>query len=269
MELKINYLVQLLKSANEKNELLQSYNSFLIKRVEDLEKQIESNGKKDKQTTDKMNRQNHERRRNESAVTDAHTSTDKLQSTTTTMADSRLLKQNLNEKHPLEIAQERKMEEIINLNNDTNSDFQPVNRSRKNKRQLKYADVVKINEKSKLESNPKKTKRLGTGNSEGMEEFKGPEKKAWFFINRVNPKVSEKIVENYIRKKEGFENQEIEVKELQFKIKKGELKSFMVKVPFESKDQLYNTDFWPKNIGIRRFNFGIYNKNLVENNFLA
>lgn len=267
MELKINYLVQLLRSSNEKNELLQSFNSFLVKRVENLERQVESNEKKGKQITDKINKQMHERRRNENSITDAHASTVNFQSKTTVIADLKTSKQKpieFNEKHPLEIAQEMKMKEIIDLNNDTDSDFQTVNRSRKTKRQPKYADIVN----KKLESKQKKTKRLGTGNSEGMEEFKGPEKKAWFFINRVNPKVSEKTVENYIRKKEGFENQEVEVKELQFKIKKGDLKSFMVKVPFERKDQLYNTDFWPKNVGIKRFNFSIFNKNRVENNFL-
>lgn len=256
-----------MRSSNEKNELLQSFNSFLVKRVENLERQVESNEKKGKQITDKINKQMHERRRNENSITDAHASTVNFQSKTTVIADLKTSKQKpieFNEKHPLEIAQEMKMKEIIDLNNDTDSDFQTVNRSRKTKSQPKYADIVN----KKLESKQKKTKRLGTGNSEGMEEFKGPEKKAWFFINRVNPKVSEKTVENYIRKKEGFENQEVEVKELQFKIKKGDLKSFMVKVPFERKDQLYNTDFWPKNVGIKRFNFSIFNKNRVENNFL-
>ncbi|XP_045474003.1 uncharacterized protein LOC123680252 [Harmonia axyridis] len=96
----------------------------------------------------------------------------------------------------------------------------------------------------------------------------GQEKKAWFFINRVKSHVTEEQVKNYIKSKNNFKDTTVEVKELSLAGKHGDLKSFLVKVPFKHKDELYDTEFWPENVGIRRFNFRAYEKNRTSSDFL-
>lgn len=151
---------------------------------------------------------------------------------------------------------------------DSNDTYQsPINKNKTNERKQNKEAKDTFEEKRRI-SNRKKILRIGTGKPEDKGGFNGPDKKAWFFISRVSPHVTEDMIEEYIRKKEGFENQEVEVKYLQFKRKKGELKSFLVKVSFDKKDELYKTEFWPKNVSIRRFSFNAYNKNRPENDFL-
>ncbi|KAK9887604.1 hypothetical protein WA026_023487 [Henosepilachna vigintioctopunctata] len=99
--------------------------------------------------------------------------------------------------------------------------------------------------------------------------FKGKERKAWFFINRIKTNVSGDIAEKYIRSKSGLDNETIEVQELQFERKRGNLKSYLVKVPFPRKDKIYKPEFWPENVGIKRFNPQAYKKNSMSGTFVG
>lgn len=57
----------------------------------------------------------------------------------------------------------------------------------------------------------------------------------------------------YIKDKEGYNNEQIIVKELPGE--PNQLKRFVIGAPFNRKDELYKPDFWPTNVGIRRFDF--------------
>lgn len=58
--------------------------------------------------------------------------------------------------------------------------------------------------------------------------------------------------------KTGFDTEVVDVKELSFQSKRGDLKCFLVKVPIHRKDELYKAEFWPKNVGFERFNIHVY-----------
>lgn len=113
-------------------------------------------------------------------------------------------------------------------------------------------------------------KRLGTESVTEEQErngFVGIDRKAWLYINRVRSHVTADIVKEYINRKPGFENETIEVQELSLNDKRG-IKSFLVKAPLRRKDELYQPDFWPMNVGIKRFNFNMYKKNRPSGDFL-
>lgn len=170
--------------------------------------------------------------------------------------------------------QAKKMTEVINLNNQSSSAVSEMNKRGLDKTQLEDLQTenrTSKNEEWQVKRNKRSRRiRLGTNKMEQNSEnkFTGQEKKAWFFINRVKSHVTETIIEEYIRNKPGFKEEEIEVKELEFERKKGALKSFLVKVAFLKKDELYNPEFWPENVGIKRFNFQVYEKNKPAGNFL-
>ncbi|KAL3283091.1 hypothetical protein HHI36_006248 [Cryptolaemus montrouzieri] len=86
--------------------------------------------------------------------------------------------------------------------------------------------------------------RLGTAKTDENQKqvgFAGVEKKAWCFVSRIKPHVTEETITN-------FENLTKDLKELFFKGKVNDLRSFLVKVPFEKKDHLYNTQVWSENV---------------------
>ena len=97
-----------------------------------------------------------------------------------------------------------------------------------------------------------KPKRLGTAENIGS-QFQGAEKRVWLFVNRVNNNTTQENVTSYIKGKQGFSDEKITVKELPGE--PNQLKRFVVCAPFNKKDELYNPEFWPKNVGIRRFDF--------------
>ncbi|XP_044752901.1 uncharacterized protein LOC123312505 [Coccinella septempunctata] len=167
----------------------------------------------------------------------------------------------------LELIQEKKMAEIINLGKFENvKDIQEnVNMKEKTK---KRENDEGWNEIQKRRQRKPKQPLLGTCKVDGKNNnFSGQEKKAWFFINRVKEHATENSIEHYIKQRPGFENVNVEVKELFFEEKKGKNKSFLVRVPFERKDDLYNPQFWPENVGIGRFNMQLYKKRCPENSF--
>lgn len=102
-------------------------------------------------------------------------------------------------------------------------------------------------------------RRLGTGNASKEElegGFAGPERKVWLNIYRVNSHVTADMVEKHIRKQPGFLEEIIKVSELQTKT--HQLKSFVVTAPLQRKDEMYESSFWPPNVGIRRFKFDTF-----------
>ena len=75
----------------------------------------------------------------------------------------------------------------------------------------------------------------------------------WLYIHRVKRTASAEVIKNYLVRTPGFENERINVRELP--TKEHQLKAFMVTAPLSRKDELYNPDIWPQNVGIKRFDF--------------
>lgn len=111
---------------------------------------------------------------------------------------------------------------------------------------------------------------MGTGKVTEEQEkngFVGIDRKAWLYINRVKSHVTADMVKQHILNKPGFEKETVEVQELSQSDKSG-IKSFLVKAPISRKDELYQPQFWPPNVGIKRFNFNLYKKNRPAGDFL-
>ena len=96
------------------------------------------------------------------------------------------------------------------------------------------------------------TKKLGTSDA-SVNGFEGGDRRAWLHIYRVKRTADEKIIADYIKRKPGFENEIVTVKELP--TENNRLKSFVVIAPLNKKEELYETAFWPKMVGIQRFDF--------------
>lgn len=101
-----------------------------------------------------------------------------------------------------------------------------------------------------------KRRPLKLGTAEALDgdvnAFSGGPKRVWINIYRVNKTATEEIIRDYVKKKAGLADM-IVVKEIP---KEGAtLKSFLVVAPLAKKDELYDTAFWPKYVGIRRFSF--------------
>ena len=106
-------------------------------------------------------------------------------------------------------------------------------------------------------------KRLGRGDTtENESAFAGEERRLWLYINRVKRSAEADTIFNFIKKKVGFENDDILVKEIPSNPEY--LKRFVVIGPLGKRNQLYDPTFWPKNIGIKRFNFERH-KNFLAN----
>lgn len=108
----------------------------------------------------------------------------------------------------------------------------------------------------------KKQHLVGTGIADvetcGFEarNYKPPEeKKAWLFVTKVKDLVSEETVKTYISKKLKLTENDVEVKTLHTKTQIKNNKSFLIGVPFDLMDSVYNTTFWPQGIRFERFSF--------------
>lgn len=107
----------------------------------------------------------------------------------------------------------------------------------------------------------KQRKRIGTAAptecvvAEGV-AFLGVEKKAWLYINRVQRHVTEDIILAYIKNSPSFQNTTVGVRELPTVAHQN--KCFAVCAPFHKKDELYDVNFWPRGVGVKRLDFGRY-----------
>ena len=109
--------------------------------------------------------------------------------------------------------------------------------------------TVKTNKSNRR---PKPPKRLGTAKVSNS-EFCGTVKKVWIYLYRINNTATEQKIKEYITKSESFKEEKLTVKEIPGNPDKP--KRFVVCAPFSKKDELYNPEFWPENVGIRRFDF--------------
>jgi len=98
-----------------------------------------------------------------------------------------------------------------------------------------------------------KQKTLGT--SEASNNFMGVQKKVWIYLYRVQRSVSSAQVQEFVTKKPGYESLSIQVTELPTDETKN--KCFLVTAPFSQKEDMYSPTFWPRDVGIKRYDFRI------------
>lgn len=98
-------------------------------------------------------------------------------------------------------------------------------------------------------------KRLGTSEQPTADEgaFTGADRKVWLYIYRVMRHVTAEKIMDYIKEKPTFNSVPVQVRELPSEYNK--LKCFVVTAPLKYKDQMYESSFWPQNVGIKRFKF--------------
>lgn len=275
----IEFLLKIISELEEKSSILAENNLLLKEKIVYLTSELTQ---KDSIIADLNKKRENSSQKNENKTKYAYASVVANQREQTSKESNKRSATGDPREHPLEIAQRNKMNEIIHL--VTNSAQEGVLQQQHNlieRQQQNQNHITDFknteNQTTVTESNHwrephKKRKRttklrVGTGKTDENQKqigFAGVEKKAWFFISRIKPHVTEETVANYIRGKPSFEDLAIEVKELAFKRKVNELKSFLVKVPFEKKDDLYNTEFWPENIRVNRFNIKVYEKTKSE-----
>lgn len=137
----------------------------------------------------------------------------------------------------------------------SSTEIRAVNQGGQNQNAVDVNNFTTSDAASRRQFRPRPKKRLGTGeNFEGAGgSFGGEERKAWLYLYRVKKTATAEIIRSYIQGKAGFQNINICVRELPGS--EGQLKSFVVVVPIEKKDEMYELSFWPKYVGIKRFDF--------------
>lgn len=149
--------------------------------------------------------------------------------------------------------QERVMADVIHLEKDlgrVSSDPEA------NKNVGRRAVVVEDSFGLQRHQKKRVKKRLGTHEQspeENSSGFSGGDRKVWLYVYRVRRHVTPNIIMEYIKKKPEFISLEVGVRELPSDPNK--LKCFVVTAPLSLKDKMYDSDFWPQNVGVRRFDF--------------
>ena len=150
------------------------------------------------------------------------------------------------------------MSEIINLTKDKNNE--------KNTQHKEDHDGFQSQKRQGRTVN----KRIGTATVNGNDTgFAGEERRVWLYIYRVKPHVNAEMIKKFITKKSDYEHLPIEVRQLSSMTNRS--KWFVVTAPLSRKDEMYNTDFWPMGVGIKRFDFFKHRDYLQESgaDFLA
>lgn len=261
--LEIEYLRQLLEETRDKNNILKLNNELLINRINTLEK----NNKKNE----------------DSAVNNRHINKGDalttVKKTVTGNEETHLYHLQMEQQH-----KQNKFYSDITKQKSNESAKTPavsnVNRNRNQNKQTQSAqnttaDVNNIGtgnnvadsdssqfityreRKSRRQSNKGKT--IGTGKTS---EFTGPEKKVWIYLYRINRTATEEKIKEYIKNTEGFENDNITVKEIP--TAENALRRYVITAPFNKKENLYKPEFWPTGVGVKRFDFARHKEFLTN-----
>lgn len=190
---------------------------------------------------------------------------------------------NVNKLRDLENKQRMIMQNVIHLDKPINPtsgiNLQPTLSCNENQNTNLVQLIENENEsgfhyqgrRNKLRENnadKKPKKNLGTG--ESLEEgdpsgFSGIDKKVWIYVYRCKRVCKAEDIKQYIHKKPGFDEVQVDVQELSTNDKQN--KCFVVSAPFDKKDIMYKPDFWPRNVGFKRFHFKKF-KDYSQGDFL-
>lgn len=112
---------------------------------------------------------------------------------------------------------------------------------------------ISIVRRSKPKKRTNHIKNFGTVTRQTEADFAGPRKRVWIYLCRVKRTATEHKIIEYIKSTPGFENEEIIVK--QIPSSENGFRRYLVNASFNRKDEMYESDFWPYGIGIKRFDF--------------
>lgn len=107
--------------------------------------------------------------------------------------------------------------------------------------------------------NEKFTKYIYGSNTSSSDEFTGRERKLWLYIGRCKTGTAELHVKKYLEKK--CPGKQFEVFALP---SKGTNVSFRIGADISLKDQLYDPQFWPENILVKKYIFFRKTANFTE-----
>lgn len=159
-------------------------------------------------------------------------------------------------------------EKLIDVVEPRNKRYSLTEQSNVNNQQKQTTTENQVDENGfKKVTYGKKRPRKNLGTAEISEEqskngFAGGERKVWLYIYRVNRVTTEEQILDYISNKPGFDKKTTNVEEIPSDI--DQLKRFLVTAPLEKKDTMYQPQFWPKNVGVKRFNIEKNKKFLSE-----
>lgn len=149
----------------------------------------------------------------------------------------------------LESYQQQVMKNIINLEND-------VEVSRVNK-----SDGEEFQKVSYKRSRKYKKPNIGTGettpDNNTLEAINpgNDNKKLWLFISRVKETAQESDVRKYIANKADIEEEQVSARSLDTKSVTSGYRCYMIGVPMDLIDRIYEKEFWPSGIAFSRFDF--------------
>lgn len=147
-------------------------------------------------------------------------------------------------KKVLETKQRELMNEIIYLEQPEMADFKMVNKRKKNKSQKTgTAEAVEDEECFRM--------------FQARNYRKPEERKLWLHISRAKSTVDEQTVRDYISKKGNLGVEDISVKLLKTRSEVRDNNCFMIGVPLQMRELIYDNAFWPKGVKFQRFDFKI------------
>lgn len=239
----MSYLVQLLKSANEKIEILQSYNSFLLKRIDDLEgKHTESNKIKNVEYKPNIRHENIRPDKNIMKFSDvvkasepsAHAATDSPgQSTSTDKTHSRLPVTGPPKTQPKQKQISSSHEKNIIVTNSRNS--VETEKSEWN---------VVSNRKLKRKARPP----LIIGKSTEISTVEGVEKLKAFHVSRLKPETTSADLYSFLSK--NFTDVKCESLKSRYP---ESYASFKVLIKSSEMEKVQDATNWPKNSSVNYF----------------
>lgn len=267
LELKIEHLSKLLVESNEKNEILKENNSIL-----------KENNKLLKQRLDDMEKKYAEKTDNEREQYSDILKTDRIgDKITNKTSDSKIVPRVVVQMHEDAEVDRRHLIDDTNFKFKTKQQQQSKFTSTSKNQGNKEIHIRNINNETsynhdgfeRVQRRRPKSRRLGTTRVSEEEEktgFVGAERRAWIYLYRIKRHVKAQQVEEYVKKNPAFTNEKVEVKELPSE--PTQLKCFVLTAPLEKKNQLYDPSFWPQNVGVKRFNFGHFQKYKPSEDFL-
>lgn len=264
LETKIRFLVQLLESSNEKNEILKQNNSLLLQRICDLEeKQITNKGKniinQYAPPIDKHPQYNQSNHMKEISTIKIINGADKPAYSVTDDPNARMISNNtsstLSANNDLKRTNEKsqllklhKVEQPVNTESKIRGNAQELATTATQQGEFQWNTVVK-----KKQRVPK-ISTICTGSKQVTSEskIKGAPRKKWLYVGRVyGSDVSEADIMDFLQESMGTIG--CEVKKLPTK---GNNSAFSVGVPSEDQfTELSKPESWPKGVILREFNF--------------
>lgn len=263
-EMKINFLIQLLESSNEKNEILKLNNTLLLQRINDMEckqERVQENVNKQyiptlvEHSSDRpinMNDNNTETVTNDPKIPILiYNTPDKL--VPDELNKNRLKPPNV-KSHKINLVVNNKQEETGNTMKSIKVDVQ--------KNDTDWTTVVKkkrMGQKSGLIC-------TGTKQVTAQSKIKGALRRKWLYVGRISGnEIIEKDIMDFLQNSTG--SNEFEVKKLPTK---GSNSAFSIGVPTEMLYmKLSMPESWPNGVVLREFNFrNFFRKDTMQVNII-